>query len=461
MKDLYKNTIVKMGAVLLIFTTIISCSDLDLQPISEVPIDGFYTNETEVETAVAGVYDGLQKMYSREYGEPGGLWSLTDLRSDDMTIILSEGEWGRVEGLNMTSNSDITLDFWRASYLTIGRANTLLENLDVITDANLKNQYEGEGKFARALTLFNLVRLFGEVPLTNSATASPSELPDLTRRPVSEVYDQIVSDFTDAMTKLPATNAVGRATSGAAKGMLAKVYLTLNNTGQAKTLLEDVMNDGYTLEPSVGSVFSISNESNNEILYSVGYKTSSNSEGNTFSYDFTDNTLGYIPTKEQMNNSPAGSRYDATLAVVGVEDRCIKYDPSSASQEEGENDWIVLRFADIVLMYAEIVNLDNGDGNMQPAIDELNKVHAREDLAPYVLSDFANSAELADAIKDERRYEFVYEGIRWFDLQRYGTLTAVMSAHLGKTIPATAALLPIPQREIDVSQGVITQNPGY
>lgn len=460
MKKLYKNTIKKWGVLLLIFSAL-SCSELDLLPESQVPSDGFYTNEAEIETIVSGVYDGLQMCYSRADGSPGGLWSLTDMRSDDMTILLSEGEWGRVENLNMLTTSDIALDFWKNSYTTISRANNLIANLEVIVDTDLKNQYEGEGKFARGLAYFNLVRLYGDVPLTVTATASTDELPDLTRQPTSAIYAQIVTDLTDAISLLPANNDVGRATSGAAKGILAKVYLTQGNMSSAKMLIEDVMNDGYALEPTVGDVFAVANESNNEILYSVGYKSASNGEGNGFAYDFQTNAIGYVPTQEHMDNSPAGARYDATLAVIGIENRTIKYDPAYAVEDEGDNDWVVLRLADIILMYAEILNDENGDSNMQPAIDQLNKVHAREDLTPYVLSDFSNSSELETAIREERRFELAFEGQRWFDLQRYGTLAPVMSAHLGTTVTADDQLLPIPQREIDVSQGVITQNPGY
>ncbi|WP_179353147.1 RagB/SusD family nutrient uptake outer membrane protein [Winogradskyella vidalii] len=459
MKKIYKKTIRRWGVLLAIFS-VLSCSDLDLLPESQVPNDGFYTNEAEIETIVSGVYDGLQHSYSRQ-SAPGGLWSLTDVRSDDLTILLSEGEWGRAENLNMLPTSDITLDFWQNCYLTISRTNNLIANLDVINDEGTRNKFEGEGKFVRALTYFNLVRLFGDVPLTTTATLSTENLPDLTRQSTSIIYDQIIADLSDAISLLPETNEVGRATSGAAKGILAKVYLTLGNNSSAKSLLEEILSAGYTLEPTVIDVFSVTNESNNEILFSVGYKSASNGEGNGFSYHLLIDGTGYVPTQEHMDLSPAGDRHDATLAVIGVENRTIKYDPDYAVEYEGDNDWVVLRLADIILMYAEILNEENGDANMQPAIDELNKVHAREDLAPYVLSDFANASELEQAIRDERRFELAFEGHRWFDLQRYGNLVSVMSNHLGVPVTEDDLLLPIPQREIDVSQGVITQNSGY
>ena len=458
MKKIFNDTLVKYGVLLLIFG-VTSCSELDLLPESQVPSDNFYTTDAEIETVAAAVYGGLQACYSRESGT-GGLWSVTDLRSDDLTIILTEGEWALVDELDMASTSDITLDFWNSSYITIARANDLIANLDVISDTGLRSQYEGEGKFVRALTLFNLVRLFGDVPFTTEAVKSTAELPDLTRQPVSLVYTQIETDFADAINLLPAINDVGRATSGAAKGMLAKVHLTKGEIGQAKIYLEDVMNDGYTLEPTVADVFSIDNESNNEILFSIGYKTSSNGEGNVFASTFINNSIGFVPTQEMMDDSPAGSRYDATLAILGVENRNIKYGTDPVNLD-ADNDWIVLRYADIILMYAEVLNIENGTINMKPAIDELNKVHAREDLAPFVIGDFVNADELADAVKQERRFELAFEAQRWFDLQRYPDGLQILSTHLGVTVPAEDLLLPIPQREIDVTEGVITQNPGY
>ncbi|MDF9799285.1 hypothetical protein OKW21_004548 [Catalinimonas alkaloidigena] len=461
MRNSYKNTVLIWGSIILMIVAP-GCSDLDILPESQVPSDGFYTTEAEIGTIVAGMYDGLQRVYSRTAGQPGGLWSLTDLRSDDMGIILSEGEWGRMENLGILPSSDVTLDFWNSSYVTITRANNLLANLEVVTDAELKDQFEGEGKFVRALTYFNLVRLFGEVPLTTTATTSTDDLPELSRQSIDAVYVQIENDLSDAVNLLPSTNEVGRATAGAAKGLLAKVYLNRGERTSAKTLLEDLMDDGYALEPTVADVFSIDNESNNEILFSVGYKAASNGEGNNFAYDFKVNSIGFVPTQEHMDLSPAGARYDATLAVVGVENRTIKYDPSNAGQEDGENDWIVLRFADIILMYAEILNIENGSANMQPAIDQLNRVHAREDLEPYTVEDFADADALAEAIRDERRFELAFEGHRWFDLQRYGAEgIQILSDHLGLQVSADDMLLPIPQREIDVSQGAITQNSGY
>jgi hypothetical protein len=460
--SIIRTNILRYCVAIIILIAAQSCNDLDLLPESSVPGDGFFTNETEVLTGVAGMYDGLQRVYSRRESHYGGLWSVTELRSDNMTIVLSEGEMGNVDELNFFPTSDIARSFWVDSYLTIARANNVLATLDVVVDADVKDQFEGEAKFVRALAYFNLVRLYGDVPLTVNVTSSTDDLPDLTRVPTSDIYTQIKSDLNDAVSLLPASIAAGRTSLGAAKGLLAKVYLTLGETGSAETLLADVMNDGYALEPSVEDVFSLSNANNDEILFAVAYKSSSNGEGNNVPYLYLDNTVGFTATEDLWNNMPAGNRYDETLFIYKTERKTKKYTQGSTTLYEGDDDWIVLRYADIILMYAEVLNIENGTANMQPAIDELNKIRVRAGLTEYVLADFANTDELEDAIRDERRWELAFEGQRWFDLQRYGSDgIAILSAHLGTTVSTDQLLLPIPQSEINISQNVITQNSGY
>jgi hypothetical protein len=281
--------------------------------------------------------------------------------------------------------------------------------------------------------------------------------------------------------------------------LLAKVYLTLNRKAEAIPLLQDVIsNSGYSLQGTYANVFSISNEMNSEILFAVRYKAGGLGLGSHFGNTFAPLGTGSAvingdgdglnyPTADLDTATNGDLRKPTILAVFGTGTASKwyvkKYLFPVTLVDDGESDWPVLRYADILLMLAE------AQGYTQPSIDLINSVRPRAGLANYTMTTLPTLAQFEKALSEERRIEFAFENQRWFDLIRFNTTMTTVTAeqtmkdhfadeyqaHYRTYLPPTPTLaelqgfvkadrllLPIPQREIDTNtQVVIPQNPGY
>lgn len=437
-----------------------SCEkNLDLAPISEIGSNAFYTNTEQVETGVYAIYDGLQAMVQTEY-------ALTEIRSDNGKTRTSEGEGAQFESMNVNpSNSTVAL-YWSNNYNVIFRANTVLEHLDAVTNAAKKTQFEGEAKFARALCHFNLVRAFGDVPLiTKVITTADKEY--FNRTPKADVYTSIINDLKDAAVMLPAragTTVEGRATKGAANALLGKVYLTTGDYGAAKTALDAVSSTEYSLMPIFNDVFY--KEQNKEIIFAVEYINDNATDSQLFSLDFTSKgraTGLNFATNDLMSAVDAADTRKPTLffyetAISTWE--CGKYRSSSSNVSYSGNDWIVLRYADVLLMQVEAIMASGTSTSDATAVAAFKAIRSR---AGFDVTGITSVTK--DDLLKERRIEFAFEDQRLYDLIRFGVADAVMGAFSTKgeptfTYSATSLLLPIPQRERNLNPGM-AQNPGY
>lgn len=433
-----------------------SCKDfLDLAPISEIGSNGFYSNNEQLEAGVFAIYDGMQTMVQTEY-------AVTEIRSDNSKTRNSEGEGAQFESMNIDPANSTVSDYWSNNYNVIFRANIVLENLGAATAAK-KSQFEGEAKFARGMCHFNLVRAFGDVPLIKQVI-TPSDNSFFVRTSKAEVYAAIISDLKDAAAMLPARAAIGegRATKGAANALLAKVYLTTGDYAAAKTALAAVSTSEYSLVANYNDVFY--KERGKEIIFAVQFISDNALDSELFSLDFTSKGratgLNY-PTDDLMSDLDAADLRKSTLfylePAVG-EYECAKFRSSSTNSSFGGNDWIVIRFADVLLMQVEAIMAGNASTSDAAAVAAFNAVRTRAGL-PTVTS------VTKDALAKERRIEFAFENQRLYDLVRLGMADAVLSAFSGKGEPAfnyktTALLLPVPQREINLYDK-LAQNPGY
>lgn len=450
----YKILITLFAGLLLLS----SCEkSLDLAPISEIGSNTFYSNTEQVETGVYAIYDGLQAMVQTEY-------ALTEIRSDNAKTRTSEGEGGQFESMNVDpSNSTVAL-YWSNNYNVIFRANTVLEHLDAVTVAAKKTQFEGEAKFTRALCHFNLVRAFGDVPLiTKIVTLVDKE--SFNRTPKAEVYASIINDLKDAVTMLPAraATAEGRATKGAANALLAKVYLTNGDYASAKAALDAVSTTEYSILPAFNDVFY--KEQNKEVMFAVQYINDNATDSELFSLDFTSKgraTGLNFATKDLMAavDTAVDKRKATTFyfekAISAWE--CGKYRSSSSNSSYSGNDWIILRYADVLLMQVEAIMAGGASTSDAAALTAFNAIRTRAGL-PTV------STITKDDLLKERRTEFAFEDQRLYDLIRFGVADAVMGTFSTKGEPtfaysSTALLLPIPQRERNLNPGM-PQNPGY
>ncbi len=431
-----------------------SCTkQLELDPLSEIGDSGFYTNNQEVEAAVVAIYDGLQNVPLREF-------AITEMRSDNTETKSSEGDWAQFESFNVQATNQVVGSYWTANYNVIFRANRVLENLDVV-EGDQRMEFEGEALFARALAHFNLVRAYGDVPIVDKVIIQ-SDTDYFDRDPVSAVLAQCDADFSAAASLLPPDNGVYRASSGAAQALLAKVRLTAGDYGGAQTICESIVNSGtYALQDNYSDVFY--NEGNSEVMFAIGYINDDDNESQDFSYEMTNagavSGLNYITADFTASaNADDVERNDVLFSSVPKE--VGKYLVNSADNSLGGNDWIVIRYADVLLMHTEAIMAGAQSTTNSGAIGSYNAVRERSGLSTL---EFGETLTV-QMLSDERRFELAFENHRLYDLVRMGLAQNVLSAFAaaeGWTFEPTDLLLPIPQQELNVSDGLLTQNPGY
>ena len=442
--------------------TIVSCKKeiLELEPISEISGSKFYNTTEELELATLAIYDALQNLPLREF-------ALTEMRSDNAKSKSREGDWAQFENFTVAPTNQAIGTYWSANYNVIFRANRVLGNLSAATDGALRAQFEGEAKFNRALAHFNLVRAYGDVPLLNVEIGT-DESDYFDRDPKTTVLAAITQDLQEASTLLPAKNSdydFGRATSGAAQGLLAKVYLLTKNYSAAESLLSNIIGgSAYSLKADYGDVFY--SEGNDEIIFAIPYLNDDANESQDFSFEMTaggvraglnyltDDFIANIDTAD--TERIAITRNPSNLLEVG------KYLTTSSNARQCGNDWIVLRLADVYLMHVEAILAGNPSTQDIAAIGSYNAIRARVGMSE-IATDGSGEITL-DMLLNERRYELAFENHRFYDLVRTGKAQAVLSSFAtseGYLFTNNDLLLPIPQAEINVSNGALIQNPGY
>lgn len=451
-----------IAAMLVLFS---ACDDyLDTAPISDIASNGYYTSDSEIETAVLGIYDAMQE-YDDDYDWEHWDFALTEMRSDNTKSSNSEGSFADFEDMDVDPTNVYVDYYWDIQYNIVMECNTVLNYIGSVDDADLAEQFEGEARFGRALSHFNLVRLFGDIPIVD-AIISPDEAYDVVRDDVDDVYSFIVSDLTTAISYLPSRDDVaeGRATIGAARALLAKVYLEMGNYTDAKTQLEAVMNSGdYALMDDYNDVFY--SELNDEIIFAIQYIEDDSDDSQAFSYEFTNegskSGLNF-PTDDFIAVvDVADARYNTLFTDTdGDEWECGKFIGSSSTVDMAGNDWIVLRYADVLLMYTEAVMAGGESTSDADAVDAYKQIRAR---AGFDVSSITSVTK--DELLLERRIELAYENQRLFDLVRFGVADEVMSAfsvteEADFNYDSDMLLLPIPQSELNMNDNM-EQNPGY
>lgn len=463
-----------------------SCTDaLDLQPKSDLTGGNFFNKTSDVELALVGCYDGLQQMsLSRDY-------VLMEMRSDLSTSIMAEGEYGYIDTFvkDIVESGDL-YNYWKASFNALSRVNLVMDNI-LVADESVRNRIEGEARFIRGLIYFNMVRLWGDMPIIDR-TIGANENEMFRRKPMSEVYStMILPDLEFAAANLP-NMTKGKANAMAAKALLAKVYLTLGRHNDAKTLLASLIDlsdpanskvSGVGLASDYASIFNESTKWNSEILFAVQFNSASG-EGQTFSYEFS-SFGGFTglntPTAPFLAESDADAiRGDVNIMteVNGINYKvCGKYlkRGTKPTQKDNGADMPILRYADVLLMYTEAVLGAPSDAyvnnmtNDPDAVATYNAVRKRAGYTTGVTSVTRNE------LMQERKLELAFENHRWFDLQRIAGVKEtirIMEAHgqdaslLPKQrftkVEPFQMLYPIPGREIRVlGKQILTQNDGY
>ena len=475
----------KYSLILIVLISLVSCKDfLVLQPEEQISATTFYQTANDFNTAMVGAYSGLQLLHNASTIDLG------ELTTDNIEVTWTSPTTSETEcdQVNITSTNDFVRNVWTNCFTAISRANNVLARIESATfDENLKAQYRGEALYLRAYCYFYLVQYFGDLPIVKQTFSSPEEIAayDMGRKPATEVYAMIIDDLQKSATNLAAVTSLKkeRASAGAAKTLLGKVYLTRKDYANSATTLKEVIDlNKYTLATSYKSLFTNGNNNLGETIFEIKYLSGNLGEGNSFSTLFTPflfnmsifpgNMTGagrLCPTKEIYDTYETGDvrraasvGFPVPLSNGKTENSYygMKFvDFTTGVTNDGGVNYITLRYADVLLMYAEDLN---ETGKTTEAHTYLNLVRTRAGV-PVVSG--LSKADFSLALEKERRVEFVFEGMRWFDLVRTGRAQTVLNAYfaskgLNFKVDAFELLLPIPQSEIDINPKLV-QNTGY
>ncbi|WP_350291498.1 RagB/SusD family nutrient uptake outer membrane protein [uncultured Croceitalea sp.] len=476
----------------LVFTVtafLMSCTaDEFLNPIPDTVVveESFFQTDADVEASVLGIYDALQGVNENSGTNIGNFnrgvqfeHLLTEHRTDNTRNATLEGSKSDFHRYVVDANNVESEDYYASMYEAIFRANNTLRFIDIADESN-RARYTAEAKFLRAYAYFKLVRLFSDVPLV-TAVAGPEDNETLfTRIPEEQIYAQIVEDLQEAISVLDNTYKA-RASRAAAQGILAKVYMTQPNPNYsgAEQLCEAIISSGeFALENNFTDVFY--NELNDEIIFAIQYQFGNTLESQSFSSEFTSfSRQGREDGQNIVNDNLVadfsafgGVRGGQSFINLGSSIEVIKFLPEGSditvspptygeNARNAGNDYIALRYADVLLMHVEATI---GSGTSTSDIGAIQSFQQIRDRAFPATAPNAISSISKNELLTERRVELAFENQRWFDLLRFGVANDVLSAHaveMGYVYSPRDLLLPIPAREINLSDGLLTQNPGY
>lgn len=498
---------VALGAAGLLAT---GCKEdiLYIPPVANNTVDEFFKNEIQVNQGVIAIYSGCMLLPESSH------WFLAEFRSDNIAadVTTVQRDYSDVNNFNTTSQTQQLQNSWSDLYRIVYRANVLQERIQPFTFARVE-QFKGEARFLRALAYFDLVRYWGAVPIVPK-TLGIEESKQVPRAPVADVYRFIIDDLTYAASVLPATYAAadkGRATKWAAKALLGKVYLTMYGyplrQASALPLAKQQLLDVYaaagpttfSVAPNFADLFKSAND-NKYAVFEIQFQSGGTGLGNplpwqqgqvfpTFWSPFPAFGAEFVlpPALFGANWPKVDKRKAATLdsvirnpttgAIVAGRPQFTKFLEKGVAgvttRTDYPNNFPIIRFEDVVLMYAEVLNEESGPAL---AIPLLNQIRTRSGLTAFTAAspEVASQAAFRDAVLKERRYEFIAEGQRWHDLVRTGNAIAVMTAFKRATTGTTPTgganfrqldehdlIFPIPLLELRINPGFWQQNPGY
>lgn len=493
---IYNHIALRKACAIVITGTILlstSCkkSFLDVPPQAQQPAETFWKSQDDAEAGVYAIYGNLRSWANTAFPA----LAVESIASDEAEKGSSTNDASYLndfENFNVTSTDGQVLGFWEGQYQNINLCNQVLDNVPLIEmDANLKNQLLAEAKFVRAYSYFRLVRAFGGVRLHLTVPKTPAQF-NMPRSSREEVYAAIEKDLNDAAAVLPTNYSaagIGRATKGAALALHAKVAMYQKKWPEVLSLTNTVMTLGYRLLPDYDSVFRLNNENSSESIFEIqceynpGTKDASNSQ-----YSQVQGVraqAGYwgfnTPTLALVNAFETGDpRREGTILFVGTTTpqgdliTSAPGDPSrynhkpyvpfataydSNNPRGGQQNVRVMRYSDVLLMNAEAAN---ELGNSGQAISSLEQVRLRarqgnSTILPKVTT--TDQTALRAAIYHERQVELAMESDRYFDVIRQGRGAIVFGPKGWKA--NKNEVWPIPNTQIELSVGVLTQNPGY
>jgi hypothetical protein len=484
----------------IIAMSIVSGCSLDEEPNGFLSSNNFYKTETDANAAMVYAYAILPEIeyYSREFV------TLTEVPTENLSIKPDGGVSNfELDNLNVTpSNTDIAV-VWQSCFIGVNRASAIVANVPKIlsmAEAD-RNQVTGEGHFLRALHYFNLVRLFGSVPLHKEPISSLDQV-SLPKSPIADIYAFIIDDLKQASDLMGTAKLANRANKTAAWALLSKVYLHLASSkasgsdgydfvsdanemyANAATYAGKVLNEqsNFAFEPNILNIWGVKNENGPEHIFSASTDKTGAAEGN-----YSKLPLMFIPALSGPFKLPGGEDgKDSVLIAVGwnhfITESGIynSYKPNDKRKtnliastvffknkptnlgitdysrpfsrkyldpdREGDKTSVntpILRYSDIMLVFAE------ASGPTAEAYDAVNQIRQRAGLSD--LTPGLDATTFRDSVLVERSWEFAFEGNRLFDLRRTNSMKKVLVDQYGKTITSGEFFFPIPQSEVDLN----------
>ncbi len=496
--------------ILLLSISVFSCSDfLDEKPVSFYTPDNYYTSYQQAQNAVNGIY-----AFTRDFYSPVGLY-------EENAMLMLENPTGQAKSDINQSNNNANLRnlkmqttdlyfrvWWRSSYKGIGAANLAIQKIplipsSVVTEAQ-KSQLLGQAKFLRAWFYFNLVRIFGDVPLVSDPTTSATGL-QIPRTATKEIYEKlIVPDLLAAeQSGLPMSDNSGRVANGAVKSLLAKVYQTMagfplkqnDKLPLAKQKALEVINSGkFTLYQNYNQFRDQANDNKLENIFMVQYASTIASNP---MFAFTLPSFSLISNGQQEIGTllPDDAFFEsykesdlrkqerqffyshAPNFSTGVDVKfkngphIFKYwdDVAQSSGQGSGKSFPIIRLSDIMLLYAEVQNEVDGSPDAN-SYDYINAIRTRATLAPLA---GLSKDQFREAVWRERNHELCFENQTWFDMVRtrmvYDTKNDAFVPMVGYAFPRDNTikfqekhyLFPIPQDEMNANPKLGSNNPGY
>jgi hypothetical protein len=487
----------KIFSIIVLSTLLFSCSKtfLDKEPEDALSSGAFFKTAEDIKTGVVAVYQPLHNIFVFD-----GLPQLVERMSDDGTEMYGQADEDRFFKTNANSFSGL----WNNFYKMIVNANNIIGTIDDFVPKNdeeavIINASRGEACFLRALAYFYLVRLYGDVPKVVERFEDPSTAFGIGRATVSSIYtDVIIPDLIYASENCykkgdaALSGEEARATRGSALTILGKVYLTMNDHTNAaatlKKLIVDKVAGNYSLVTNYADIWLPTNKFNSESVFEVNYNVGAGVPSYYFHYMTNENAyfiggltncwgalIGEKILMDEFFNNQEWTRYSASVDSgfnpnqgypnpIPMKLIPPKYELPPFNLTGTDNNYMITRYADALLMYAEaLMEINQAD----VAVGYVNEVRGRANMTPIDAADLN-----IDRILHERRMELAFEGHRYFDLVRTGKAISVLSEQLmsgdnyfeltirTSPIPDYQLLLPIPTGEIE-KDNTLLQNPGY
>lgn len=483
----------KIYLCVILIITLVSCDDsLDLNPISAYSAGGFYQTQSDFELASNGVYDILQSLGSKIALD---LEARSDNVQDDLQNNYSNNSMHRF--LDNETTSDVS-SLWIYYWMMIDRCNEIIDKIDdgTFEEEEYRSYYKGEAYFLRGYAYFSLGWQYGGTQIIDHKMKI-DEIKTTKRSTQTETLDFAASDLENAASLLPEkwkSYELGKATKYAAQGILARLYLFQKKYSDAKPLLESIINSGYyKMATNYEDCFLDKYDNSSEHVFQIQYISGDLNEGNDF-------VSKEVPQFYRSELFPSGGCSGANMVSYdlydsyedgdfrrdfsiqkGYTDNTGIYDPTTlfyikfahgtipANRSDYEVNLPILRYTDVKLMYAEVLN-EEGYKASGEAFEIINKVRSRAGLSALTSSDISLQEDFRTALFKERRVEFSCEFMRLFDLLRTDKAMSVMNTFFTRTEEGSGKykmeeyrkIFAIPLHELNnMSEEYMWQNPGY